>query len=175
MKPKPVNVELITRENENGELRQPYAILDELVAEHHPDLADARIALAWRDGWTEDADGRLRLGQTKKASDLDRDLHGFDFVILLNHEVWNRIAFTERQMRALLDHELCHCAVAKDKNGEVKMDERGRPVWRLRKHDIEEFAEVVARHGLWRHELEKFVAVAMEKTKAPLMAEAEAE
>ncbi|HUX01769.1 MAG TPA: putative metallopeptidase [Phycisphaerae bacterium] len=157
-KPKPVTVELIEENDSSGERALPYRILDEFVRTHHPHLAEAKIALAWNDAWAEDADGKVQLGQAKKASDLDRELHGHDLVILLNRSWWNQ--FQPEQQRALMDHELCHCEVAKDDDGETKQDEKGRIVYRIRKHDVEEFREVVARHGVWKSDLEQFVATA---------------
>jgi hypothetical protein len=162
--PKKISVSHIP-EKENGATPLPYQIMAELIPAHHAHLAEARIALAWRYGWVEDADGHLRLGQAKKASDLDFTLHNYDFVIILNFDAWNAADFSMEQMRALLDHELCHCQISQDEDGEEKRDTAGRPVWRIRKHDIEEFTEIVDRHGLWRKDLEQFARVAMEKAK----------
>ncbi len=83
-----LNVRLIGRD-ETAVKGNPYAILDALIAANHPHLATAKIALAWHLGWKADADERIKLGQAQKASDLDRQLHGYDFVILLNRPVWN--------------------------------------------------------------------------------------
>ena len=146
--PKKVSYEVVPDESPE------YERLAGLVAESHDHLANARIALAWNTGWKDDADGRITLGQCKKVSDLDRELHEFDFVIVLNREYWN--AFNDAQRDALLDHELCHAQAKVDEHGEQEQDERGRPVWRIRKHDVEEFGEIVKRHGLWKHDLELF-------------------
>lgn len=165
-KPKKIKVELIPREDDKGEVRQCYAIMDRLIGQYHPHLASAEIALAWQIGNKPNPDGILRLGQCRKASDLDRELHEYDFVILLNHEAWNAAEWTVQQMEALLDHELCHAQVAKDpETGEDKEDSRGRPVWRIRKHDVEEFTEIVQRHGLWVSHLETFAREAMARVK----------
>lgn len=161
-KPKAINYSLIQREeNAKGELPEVYRLLDELVAAHHPHLASATIAIAWQFGINEDADGHYVLGRARKASDIDYQLHGYDFLITLNSEAWNRADFTGEMRRALLDHELCHCAVTQDASGEDKVDEHGRTVWRIRKHDIEEFHEVVTRHGVWKKDLQAFVERAM--------------
>ena len=78
--------------------------------------------------------------ECKKASDLDRDLHQFDFIIILNRETWE--AFSEEQRAALLDHELCHAEV-KYNDGQVEFDDRGRRngIW---KNDLIAFAEAMA-------------------------------
>lgn len=167
MKRKKVNVRLLKQDH------QLYEILHDLIEKHHVDLFDAKIALAWRIGWTEDADGNLKLGQTKKGSDLDRELHGYDFVILLNHEVFE--IFSDAAKRYVIDHELCHCRAVFDEDGTQKTDERGRPVFRIRKHDIEEFTEIVERHGLITNKVRDFARVVLEAKKQPLFASSEQE
>lgn len=153
-KPKTVNYELILRESIVG--HPMYALLDELVETHHEELTEARIALAWNLSWKPDVDGRITIGKCVKASDLDRELALYDFTILLLKGLWCDSRTTDRQRRALLDHELHHCAVKYDKAGEPVIDERGRRVYRLRRHDLEEFTAVVARHGLYKRDLEQF-------------------
>lgn len=165
--PKKVSYELIGR---GDAVTQPidgdiYALLDRVLHAHHDDLArtHARVALAWCTSWKADADGHVTIGQCKKASDLDRELAAFDFVILLSKEFW-RVA-SERQRIALLDHELMHAAVKYDADGEPVVDERGRQVYRTRKHDLEEFVDVVARHGCYKRDLEQF-AGAVDRARA---------
>lgn len=169
-----MTVKLLEREHA-GKTTEAYQILDRLVKKHHGQLVDANIAIAWRFGWSKDADGRLKLGQAKKGSDLDRELHQYDFVILLNHEAWNQGGLNQKQKDALVDHELCHCEVSMDTNGEPKQDEQGRTVYRIRRHDIEEFQDVVARHGLYTGKLEEFAAAAINDAKRPILKEAEKE
>ncbi len=170
-KRKKVTVKLLERSHA-GKTTEPYRLMDQFInskeSTRHAHLKDAKIAIAWRFGWSQDADGRIKLGQVKKGSDLDREMHQHDFVILLNHEVWNR-GFDAKCKLARMEHELCHCAVTADTNGEPKTDEQGRTVWRIRKHDIEEFPEVVANHGLYSDELEKFAQAAMNDADQPLL------
>lgn len=156
--PKRVSYELIDRKHET--VGKPiYRLLRDLVQAHHTHLIDARIALAWCTSWRPDVDGRVVLGKCKKASDLDRELAAFDFIILLKKSFWQDLAVTADQRAALLDHELCHADVKLDeRTGEPVTDERGRKVYRLRKHDIEEFAAVVERHGVYKRDLEQFAA-----------------
>ena len=134
-----------------------YDLLDDIIASvgDHTALIDAKIVLAWALKWKEDKDGHMKLGMCKKISDLEKELAKWDFIILLNRPYWN--AFNDEQQRALLDHELCHAApLIDEKTGEQKEDERGRKVWRIRKHDIEEFGGVVERNGLYKRDLEAF-------------------
>lgn len=66
----------------------------------------------------------------------------FRFVIEFDREVWDRI--TDAQRKALVDHELCHCGV--DAEGCY-----------MKMHDLEEFKEVVERHGYWKSDIERFM------------------
>src|SRR2546430_14270783 len=104
-KPKKINFEII---HENDKRPEPYRILDEARKKWHVDLAEAKIALAWRKNLKADVDGHLMLGKCVKASDLQRELAEYDFVILLNREVWSDPDFTREKKLALVDHELCH-------------------------------------------------------------------
>ena len=141
-----------------------YAMLTELVREHHQDLRDARIALAWATSWKADVDGRLKLGKCKKIGDPDRELMKQDFVIILEQKFWQNPTVTDDQRRALLDHELCHGQLKHDENGEPVEDEKGRKIYRLRRHDVEEFTEIMRRHGCYKRDLEEF-AKALYKSK----------
>lgn len=155
-KRKAVAYQLVKQDTIAG--RAMYAMCNDLVEAHHEEITNARIALAWALSWKQDVDGHVKLGQCKKTSDLDRELHPFDFVILLNAEWWQDGRVTDDQRRALLDHELCHATVKLDEDGEPARDALDRVVYRLRKHDIEEFTEIVARHGTYKRDLERFAS-----------------
>jgi len=170
---KRVTVKLLERKHA-GKVTEAYKLMEDLIATKRADLKEAKIAIGWRFGWHADADGRLRLGQMRKASDLDRAFKDFDFVMLLNHQAWNTSGIIAANKRAVvIYHELCHAMPAMDANGEQKRDEEGRWVWRTRKHDIEEFQEVVAVYGCHSHELESFAAAGLHDKDRPLLAEAE--
>ena len=163
-KGKKVNYELIDRETVVG--RSMYMRVRDLVADFHDHLNDARIALAWCTSWTPDVDGRLVLGKLRKASDLEREFHEFDFVVLLNKLFWNDEKVTDAQRVALLDHELCHASRAHDqRSGAPLCDERGRAVWRTRKHDIEEFSDIIHRHGVYKRDLEIFAGEIIKRAR----------
>jgi len=154
--PKAVAYRLIKPESDAGRVMFP--LLNELIEQHHEHLTNARIALAWNLTWKPDVDGRVTLGKCKRASDLDRELHQFDFVIMLQQEFYQDARVTDDQRRALLDHELCHAAVKLGEDGEPELNELDRVVYRMRKHDVEEFSEIVARHGTYKRDLELFAA-----------------
>jgi hypothetical protein len=136
-----------------------YDRLTNILLAHHEDVVDARFALAWRLAWKPDVDGHVILGQCRKVSDLDREIvDAYDFIIILNKEWWDDPLVTDQQRNALLDHECCHAAVKRDEAGDVAIDERGRTVYRIRKHDVEDFAEIADRHGCYKRDLEAFAA-----------------
>ena len=165
-KPKKINFELIDR----LVFSEPYSHLDKM-RRFHGELQEAQIALAWCKALSPDKDGHLVLGKCVKVSDLHRELQDYDFIILLNQEVWMDEEFTQEMKSALVDHELCHAARAFDSEGDEMRDERGRAVWRTRKHDIEEFQEIVKRHGCYKKDLERFADELLKKRAAPLFEE----
>ncbi|MDQ7790047.1 MAG: putative metallopeptidase, partial [Clostridia bacterium] len=113
-------------------------IAHDLLEEHHGHLAEARVCYLFRLGpWASKGD--VVLGKAYKVSDRDKYLHGYDFLIVINKDYWP--ALTEDQRVALVDHELCHCS-----RGEDTSD--GFPKWEIRNRTVEEFVEVIRRHGL---------------------------
>ena len=55
---------------------------------------------------------------------------------------------TDTQFCALIEHELYHCAQARDAYGCPKFNRlTGRPIFTIRGHDVEEFVGVVRRYG----------------------------
>lgn len=165
--PRKVNFDLIA-EKIDGKRSEPYRVLDEMM-KHHSDIQYAKIALAWRKRLKHDVDGHLKLGMCIKISDREKAVHPdtrYDYVILLNREVWQDIGFTIEKKRALMDHELCHAAPVLDKKTlEPVYDDNGRAVYRSRKHDIEEFRGVVERHGCYKADLEKFAEALLKAKK----------
>jgi hypothetical protein len=156
-KAKAVPFRLIHRKGPDGV--RLYAWLGELLEAHHQDVLDAQFALAWHTGWKPDDDGHLILGQCRKSSDLDREIHNaaaYDFIILLNQNFYDDPLVSDVQRRAVLDHELCHAGVRVDDDGAPIIDERGRVSYRIRKHDLEEFSDIVERYGCWKRDIEAF-------------------
>ena len=149
---------------------EPYAVLAEARELWHSDLEDAAIALAWEGKVKMDTDGHVRLGKCVKVTELYREFADFNFIIVLNREVWADPEFTKQKKIALMDHELCHAAPAYDEDtGYQKMDAANRLVWRVRRHDIEEFRSVVAHHGCYKADLEKFAETLLQKQGSLLL------
>ena len=125
------------------------------VASHAQRLKEARIGMLWWYNVRPDYDGRLSLGKPKKVGEADKEFEAFDFLLFVNHKAWEDLPETSR--RALIDHELTHCDVSLDAQGEVKHDAKGRICWRIRKHDLEDFASVYERHGAWSQPIKDFI------------------
>ena len=74
------------------------------------------------------------------------------FCITISRPIW--LALNEAQQAALVDHELCHAQVDEEAD-----PDGGEPAkLSVRPHDLEEFACVVRRHGLWREGVQSFLA-----------------
>ena len=113
------------------------------------------------------------LGKCIKISQREKSVHvlsRFDFVILLNREIWMDADFTAEKKRALVDHELCHAMPLLDKWSEPVFDVDGHALYRTRKHDIEEFPCIVERHGCYKKDLEGFAEALLKKRETPILA-----
>lgn len=117
----------------------------EVIKKYHPALAQLRIAYLVRYGsWS--SKGRDTWAKVFKASDRDRLLHKYDYVLVVNAEVWAALDGPTRE--ALIDHELSH----------IGMDENGQ--WKMFGHDLEDFIAVVRRRGAWMEEARRYLEAA---------------
>lgn len=104
--------------------------------------------------------GKQVHGKAKKITGLNAFLAQNDdnpegeefFVIEISHYSW--VYMTPEQRIALVDHELCHCIIEQSEDGTMLT---------LRPHDVEEFTEIIQRHGLWQPDVEDFAKVAAKK------------
>lgn len=85
------------------------------------------------------------------------------FVIEIAANTWRTL--TDEQKVALVDHELCHCITEIPET----VDKDRKLV--IRGHDLEEFAAVVRQHGLWRPDIEAFMANSAQPTLHEAMGE----
>lgn len=133
---------------------EPKHIAMDLIPEVHPHLRPAKILYVFTTQKRKKCD-RVILGTASKLSAMMRWLSsgmesiadGFDFIIQFDVNEWKDL--TDAQHKALVDHELCHCAT-------------GDKGWRLRAHDIEEFRAVIERHGLWKSDVQYFAQAAQQ-------------
>ena len=102
--------------------------------------------------------GKLVLGKARLVQGLNAFLAGDGsnepfFVVEIARNTWDRLS--PEQRRALVDHELMHFIVSEDADGQPRLGMRG--------HDLEEFADVVKRHGFWRSEVAEFSSTVAEQ------------
>lgn len=162
--------DLIVGENKKGgtkEGAEVYLVLSQAVEQYKQQThASGKWGAAWMIGLKKNKDGLLVLGRMKKCSELEKQLHGYDGIILLNQEAWR--AMSAEQRIALVHHELCHIEPVMDAATDEQLyDGHGNLRWRVRKHDLEEFREVVEAHGLYKDDLRRFVGVAIRRGQLP--------
>ncbi|HWR66992.1 MAG TPA: putative metallopeptidase [Bellilinea sp.] len=116
-------------------------IAEELIEQHHPWLKDARIGFVFRNE-AQKSQGRMILAQASLVPSKLQVYLEFDFMIWVSKKDWEG-RLTSAQQEALIDHELCHCMP--NQNGG----------WAMRPHNVQEFWEVIQRHGLWSNDLQR--------------------
>jgi hypothetical protein len=114
------------------------ALMREAIDQWHPPLLDARIGVVFRSEAQLKGDSKV-LATISKVQKATAVLARLDYVLWISRPDWGNMPRAARL--ALLDHELCHAV--EDDNGN----------WAIRDHDVEEFFEVIQRHGLWRRSL----------------------
>lgn len=132
--------------------------------DQHKNLAHVRVEYVWRPDASK-SKGRLILAKARKIGGLNAFLANVDaidvvdepnqpfFVIEVAADTWEKL--TADQRIALVDHELCHCV--------VDFDADGNPAMSMRGHDLEEFACIVERHGLWASDVARFGSAVAEQ------------
>ena len=114
------------------------AVADPIITNYHPHLREASIAYLLRRG-TWKSRGQVITGKAAIAPEQWRLLSGCDLVLIINETVWQVLGDKGREV--LLDHELSHFTPpTADKDGSLR--------WAIREHDLQEFSEVVKRHGV---------------------------
>ncbi len=113
-----------------------------LIEKFHKHLRDARIGFLFRSQASR-SQGLIVLAKAQLVTARWKPLlkEELDFIIWIAENYWVE-ELTAKQRTALLDHELCHCA-----------GEWGE--WTMRGHDIEEFNQILSRHGEWHPALEE--------------------
>lgn len=136
--------------------------IDEAGPLHNPEhehLDKATIGFAW----TPEANSRsmmrilgltelmppMAMGKWQRARAIAQMADWFgdvpDFLITIDSVA---ATFDDASFCALIEHELTHCAQAKDAMGYPKFSrDSGLPIWGIRGHDVEEFVNIVARYG----------------------------
>ena len=139
-------------------------LAEELIDKYHPHLVDAKdyIGYYYREG------GQVSWGvkPTRNNPFVNKLTEGEMVTIFVVRGDWEGWSM-ERRL-AEVDHALCH--INRTSAGKIQ-GENGQPVdtwedpeepknWSIRKHEVEDFACIVERHGLYYGSLEKFAEVA---------------
>jgi hypothetical protein len=130
-------------------------IAGRLIPKHHPHLISAKFEFFLRNKAQKQGSKKVS-GIVKKASPFERhiisqfrnDHEEPDFIVIIALDAWND--FQPSQRVALIDHLLTRCY------GE-EVEEDGSMKYSIRPFDVQEFAEVVQRHGKWNGSLQEFV------------------
>lgn len=146
-----------------------------LITKYHQELADFDVridymfAFAELDKETSEKKGPAikhngwpALGLASRIKLKDRAKGMGDCEILLDADAWK--VMPEAQRLALLDHELEHFEVKRDKFGGVVTDDLDRPVITIREHDRQHgwFDNIARRHGINSFEVEQFRDILIE-------------
>ena len=131
-------------EDDYREALQPEAIGGVLVRTIHSGLANAKIGYLFREK-LKDRD-RARLAQASRVSGKLAHYSELDLLVEVNWETWRFL--TDEQRAALIDHELAHFT--------REEDSKGRTVYKIVSHDLEEFNAIVRRWGRWKRDVDHF-------------------
>jgi hypothetical protein len=133
-----------------------------IIFNHHPHLEDAYnedlIGFYFKGGNNDWA------GKAKKCTAFERFSTSHILFVFIDERAWK--VYSEPQRRALVDHELCHFTRQKtmEYNPETQKQEPkwcdadDPDNWGIRDHDVEEFSEIISRHGLWETGIERFAS-----------------
>jgi len=121
-----------------------------LIPNYHPELAEARIMYVFVDK-VGMKNGRELYGKAQKVSGIWEWATEKDFVIQVGTDKWNDLDATQRT--ALIDHLLECCTGEED-------EESGEMKWKIRDPEVQEFATILQRYGVWHLGLQSFVSIA---------------
>ena len=129
------------------------SLAQKLIEDHHPNLQEANIAFVMRSEAQQGANGKVVAHTTRVKADI-RVYADYDFLVWIAEDAWQRL--TDKQRSAVIDHELCHMG------GNVDTG------WSIRPHDINEFRDVLARHGMWNDRLALSLAPVISQLELPI-------
>ena len=127
-------------------------IANKLIPKYHPHLASAKFLFCSRSKATKQG-GVPVPGTVKKASPLEKHLGSFvrpdneepDFIMIIALDLWNNMNSSERTAR--IDHLLMRCAAEEEnESGDIK--------YSIRYPDVQEFVDIVGRHGQYNEGLQ---------------------
>lgn len=131
----------------------------DLIDDHHEHLQRARILWLFTNS-KRTRGNRVVLGTSNRTNALQRYLSsgnvsvekGSDFIVLIDSTRWETSLKTQRE--AMVDHLLCRMQLREVVN---KRSGKITHTWTTVAPDIEEFTDVILRHGVWLPEQQRFV------------------
>lgn len=125
-------------------------IANGLIPNYHHELATARIMYVHVDK-AGSKNGREVWGKAKRVTGMWEWVNQVDFVIEVASDKWGEMDANQRT--ALVDHLLEHCTGEED-------EQSGAMKWRMRDPEVQEFASILQRYGVWHLGLSSFITVA---------------
>lgn len=121
----------------DGEIR---GRVKELISEHFPDLLEANAKIDILFAVNDDGHAVVHRGSPAAAKiriiNLADRTAGFgDAQIIMDKKHYDELS--DRKRDGLLHHELHHLILAREKEGGIKVDDLGRPKFKMRPHDLE--------------------------------------
>lgn len=142
---------------ELSEAESVESIAKSIMQTCHADLLTAHFLYVFVEKASKKS-GRFVAATIKKASPSETylfNLHtgnSLDFIMIVALDQWNDM--DEATRRATIDHVLCRCVVV--------VNDDGSRVYNLQEPTIQEFPEILRRHGAYTEALRDFVSVASE-------------
>lgn len=122
-------------------------IAGKLIGLYHDPLLNEDIEYVFRSE-ASSSKGKVVLGKARKVTGLPAYLSRTSeepfFLMEIALDTWENLSADQKE--ALVDHELCHFGITED----------GRRF--ILPHDLEEFAAIVERHGLWNPAVKRIAA-----------------
>jgi hypothetical protein len=123
-------------------------LVERMMEEFHDDLTAHRVRVGCRF-----CVGDLKLhgypcAAVVQIMSYERRFQGApDAMVTVDKIAWDGLS--EEEKAAVIDHELEHLAIARDKQGQARVDDLGRPKLRMRLHNliVGGFRSIIDRHG----------------------------
>ena len=163
----------------------PTEVLDlikQTMEEYHEELHEADVTVDAIFAFNESGDYPVKFGGYPalafiKINSLKNRVKGaMDAEITIDRDAYN--AMSQLQRIALIDHELHHLIIARDKEDNIKFDDAERPKLKIRKHDYQMgwFRDIALRHKenspevyqaqmLWQADATTFFSKVVEQTQ----------
>jgi hypothetical protein len=128
-------------------------LIKQVMEQYHEELNEADVTVDAMFAYDENGDHPVKHGGYPalayiKVTSLKNRIKGMmDAEITIDGEAYK--AMTQPQRIALIDHELHHLIIARDKEENIKLDDANRPKLKIRKHDYQMgwFRDIALRHG----------------------------